>query len=706
MRRRDPELARAGLAAACVLLVLLAASASGAPPENVPAAERARAPEKLGADLAKALEGPPSAAGIAVGVALRSDDLPRPGAARRAAIAARQQRALDALPAESFRLKRRYASVSGVAGWAQPAAIEALLAHAETELVYLDGTVRATLAQGSALVGAPSVHAQGFTGVGIRVAVLDSGIDTDHPHLSDDIAAQQCFCDDHPSPNFGCCPSGGQQEANAEDDEGHGTSTSGIITSSRTAGPGVAPDAEIIAVKVLDSGGSGAFSDIAAGLDWLITNHVSLGLDVVSMSLGDGTQQNNASVSPCSGSNTANAIQSLHGLGIPTFVSSGNEGHDNGIAFPACVAEAISVGGVYDANVGGISWCGNSNCTTILCTDNPTFADRFVCHTNSGSLLDILAPNFRTATAALGGGTNSSFGGTSASCPYAAAQAALLLEADPSLTPEQIRALMNTNGPSVTNPDNSLSFTRTDVNQVLQAIAPATCGNDVVETGEDCDDGNTVPGDCCSELCAFETAGSSCEDGDACSMSDTCDGSGACDPGTPLPCDDGQFCNGLETCDSGSGCVDGPDPVIDDGVACTDDSCDEAGDVVVNTPNPGLCDDGAFCNGAEICDPGMGGCVDGPDPVIDDGIACTDDSCDEAGDVVVNTPNPGLCDDADPCTAELCDVNEGCTSEPVEGCIPPAAIPSGPSGSRVVLSLILTGLGAAALRRRTRRSLS
>ena len=90
---------------------------------------------------------------------------------------------------------------------------------------------------------------------------------------------------------------------------------------------------------------------------------------------------------PGTAQNTANAIQALHALNIPVFVSSGNDGHDNGIAFPACVAEAISVGGVYDASVGGISWCGNANCSTILCTDNPTSADVFVCHTNSGSLL-------------------------------------------------------------------------------------------------------------------------------------------------------------------------------------------------------------------------------------------------------------------------------------------------------------------------------
>ena len=94
--------------------------------------------------------------------------------------------------------------------------------------------------------------------------------------------------------------------------------------------------------------------------------------------------------------------------------------------------------------------------------------------------------------------------------------------------------------------------------------------------------------------------------------------------------------------------------------------------------------------------------MDGPDH----GIACTDDACDEVGDVVVHTPNHGLCDDADPCTAELCDLNQGCTSEPIEGCGAPPTIPSSSGGSRVLVSLILIGLGAAALGHRARRRLS
>ena len=113
---------------------------------------------------------------------------------------------------------------------------------------------------------------------------------------------------------------------------------------------------------------------------------------------------------------------------------------------------------------GSVSWCGEDPlCATALCTDNPTAADTFVCHTNSGALLDLLAPDYQTRTSGLGGGVEASFGGTSAACPYAAAEAALLFEADPSLTPDEVRSALAASGPLVENPESGLSFPRANV---------------------------------------------------------------------------------------------------------------------------------------------------------------------------------------------------------------------------------------------------
>jgi len=97
-----------------------------------------------------------------------------------------------------------------------------------------------------------------------------------------------------------------------------------------------------------------------------------------------------------------------------------------------------------------------------------------------------------------------------------------------------------------------------------------------------------------------------------------------------LDCDDGRFCNGSETCNTTIGlCRSGIPPNPDDGVSCTDDSCDEINDVIDNTANDTNCDNGLFCDGSETCDP-ITDCQLGTPPVCDDGDVCTgDESCNE-----------------------------------------------------------------------------
>lgn len=88
------------------------------------------------------------------------------------------------------------------------------------------------------------------------------------------------------------------------------------------------------------------------------------------------------------------------------------------------------------------------------------------------------------------------------------------------------------------------------------------CGNSVVEVGEDCDDGNTVDGDCCSSACQYEAIGSPCSDGNACTVGDGCS-SGTCLPGDPIDCDDGNLCT-VDTCDENDGCHNDGVPVAAD----------------------------------------------------------------------------------------------------------------------------------------------
>jgi cysteine-rich repeat protein len=670
---------------------------------------------RVGPRLAAALQDPIPSEGFAIRVTLKHDDLDASGPSRRASIRARQDRVLGALEHGAFQIRYRFESVSGFAGQARVNAIDALLRHPEVSAIHLDYEVHGTLAQGTSLIGAASVRASGITGSGVNVAVLDSGIDTDHPDLLDDIVAEQCFCNDHPSPSRGCCPAGDMQQSgpgSAEDDNGHGTHTAGIITSGGVvAAPGVAPDAGIVAIKVLDAAGSGFTSSIDAALDWLVTNHQTLGVRVVNASLGDGAEHNNPLASPCSGTPSANAVTLLHAAGVAVFASAGNEGYDDGISEPACIPGAISVGGVYDAALGSVSWCGNSSCSTTLCTD-ASGPDVFVCHSNSDELLDLLAPDWRTISPAMGGGV-AQFGGTSASSPYAAGEAALLLQVQSSLQPEDIRSLLKTYGPLVTNADNGLSFRRSDVAAAIASLS--ACGNGIVDFGEGCDDGNTAAGDCCSSSCQFEISGSNCDDGSACTDLDQCDGAGNCSSGTPLDCNDSNVCTD-DSCDPASGCVHtNNNAACDDGNACTtldacawgactgkvpldcadgntctDDSCDPASGCV-NTNNSAACDDGNACTTVDVCSSGT--CTGGLPLDCDDSDACTEDSC-AAESGCVNADNSAACDDGDPCTAESCDAITGCGHSAIPSCA--AAVPSGSEPARWLLLALMLG-GAALL---------
>jgi hypothetical protein len=192
-----------------------------------------------------------------------------------------------------------------------------------------------------------------------------------------------------------------------------------------------------------------------------------------------------------------------------------------------------------------------------------------------------------------------------------------------------------------------------------------TCLSGVCQNPADlvCTDSNPCTDDSCNPAtgCVNAANTASCDDGNACTTGDIC-ANKACTSGASVSCDDGLWCNGAETCDATEGCQAGTAPVVDDGVVCTDDSCDETNDVIVNTPNNGKCDNGLWCDGAETCD-ATKDCQAGTAPVVDDGVACTDDLCDETTDKVVHTPVDSRCSDNDVCNGvETCDPSTGCTN--------------------------------------------
>ena len=245
------------------------------------------------------------------------------------------------------------------------------------------------------------------------------------------------------------------------DDDGHGTHVVGIIASQDPTYGGVAPGADIIAVKVLDSTGTGWSSDVIGGIDWCTVNKDLYGISVINLSLGGGLFG-----SECDLEADAQAINAAVSQGIFVAVASGNDGSTTGISAPACASGATSVGNVYDADVGSITWSGG-------CTDSTTAADQIVCHANRDDILDLLAPGALTTSLAPGGGF-ATYGGTSMASPHVAGVAALMLEANSALTPTQIRDALKSTGVGIYDSGTGLTFPRVDAVAAINSILPVS----------------------------------------------------------------------------------------------------------------------------------------------------------------------------------------------------------------------------------------
>jgi YVTN family beta-propeller protein len=201
-----------------------------------------------------------------------------------------------------------------------------------------------------------------------------------------------------------------------------------------------------------------------------------------------------------------------------------------------------------------------------------------------------------------------------------------------------------------------------------------------------CSDGDVCTTDACNPVggCVYTNNTAPCsDDGNACTT-DVCDGAGACGhPATSsgTPCTDGFFCTGTDTCDGAGGCTnhtgdpctggsecadscneatdDCLDPVTNpcasDGNVCTDDHCNGAG-ACVHMANVAPCDDGLFCNGADVCAATI--CTHGGDPCTA-GSECAN-VCNETADDCFDPSGSACAADANPCTLDQCDGAGSC----------------------------------------------
>jgi subtilisin family serine protease len=397
-------------------------------------------------------------------------------AALRSDVAIKQERVLSSLSAADFTLTHKYQVAPALAGRITASGVEKLAAHPDVIGIGPNLELHASLGESVSQINADAVQALGLTGAGVVVAVLDTGIDTDHPDLVDDLLSENCFLD---PAFFGPCPSNNQPTdsgpGSAEDDNGHGSHVSGIITSGGVVGPvGVAPDAGIRSYKVLNSAGDGFLTDIIAAAEHVVANYP--GTDFVNLSLSDGI---NHAPGTCDSLIPAvtSLIDTARAAGTLVFASSGNEAYKNGMGYPACISNVLSVGAVYDADLGSINWDD--------CVDVTTAQDQAICFSNSDSSLDLLAPGCATTSAFVGGGTGT-LCGTSMATPHAVGAGALLLEDDPTLTPDQLEICLEASGVPLMDAANGITTPRIDALAGLDCRDTDNDGcSDLEENGPD-----------------------------------------------------------------------------------------------------------------------------------------------------------------------------------------------------------------------------
>ncbi|NMC12310.1 MAG: S8 family serine peptidase [Chloroflexi bacterium] len=372
-----------------------------------------------------------------------------------------QDAVLNGLSETEFTLKRRFQTIPALAGEITAAGLKALEADEAVASIRLDLPITAHDSAALSALQANTVHsAYGITGQGVTVAVLDTGVDIDHPDFSGRIIAQHCFTDGD-CQDYAGDSSLTDESGYADDLNGHGTNVAGIIGSNGIAyaeTKGFAPAAKLIALRVLDRSGSGWTSDWEAGLEWLYNTRGSTSVDVINMSLGTNVLYSGNCDSTWY--TAASLISALNSAGVAIFASTGNAGSSSSISAPACISNVIGVGATSDGNLGARSWFG--------CSDSSTSLNKITCFTNSNAMMDMVAPGAYITSSGMGGGT-STYYGTSQASPTAAGVAALMLEVNSALTPAQIQAAMQATGVAVVDAKNGLTFKRINALKAVQS---------------------------------------------------------------------------------------------------------------------------------------------------------------------------------------------------------------------------------------------
>jgi subtilisin family serine protease len=252
--------------------------------------------------------------------------------------------------------------------------------------------------------------------VDVDVAVIDTGVDLDHPDLNvNRTKAKTCAL-----------------ALSADDDNGHGSHVAGTIGAldNGTGVVGVAPGARIWPVKVLNAAGVGFTSDIVCGIDYVTANAASI--EVANMSLGGGGSDD-GNCGRTDGDAEHEAICASVAAGVTYVVAAGNDSADAATSAPAAYDEVITVSALSDFN----GQPGGGAPATCRSDVDDTFAD----YSNYGSDVDLIAPGTCITSTWMNGGYDT-ISGTSMASPHVAGGAALYAATNPSATPAQVKSAL------------------------------------------------------------------------------------------------------------------------------------------------------------------------------------------------------------------------------------------------------------------------
>jgi subtilisin len=259
-------------------------------------------------------------------------------------------------------------------------------------------------------IGYPTTELESnyYSGNGIKVGVLDTGIDTEHSDLT--ISGGVSFVTSAPT---------------YDDDNGHGTHVAGIIAAQDNdfGVKGVAPHVELYAIKVLDKYGSGHHSQIIDGIEWAVQNN----LDIINLSLSSKEGSNALKL----------AVDEAYKKGLHIVAASGNHlnntfSEDQSVMYPAKYDNVVAVGAIDESN------------------RHPNFS-------GSGPELEIVAPGVNIFSTFLNN-TYEYHTGTSMATPYVTAVYALFKEAYPNLSAIELREKVNNHAKDVGAPGRDVNF--------------------------------------------------------------------------------------------------------------------------------------------------------------------------------------------------------------------------------------------------------